>query len=837
MGMGSLRVTISSQDLVMKSTRRRAIAISFSLFCSANLALAQTAGGPPPLEHFELHVRPLLVDNCIKCHSGSRPKGALRLDTLDAILTGGDSGPAVVAGDPGESLLVSALRYETFEMPPNAPLREKEIASIERWIEQGAVWPTDTRLTTDQSSERLITDEDRNHWSFRPVRVSAPPIDASDHWSRNPVDRFVFQKLAEEGLRPAPEADRRTLIRRVFFDVLGLPPTIEQISQFVDDPAVDAYEKLVERLLSNPAYGERWARHWLDLVRYGESDGYRADGYRKNAWRYRDYVIQSFNDDKPYDRFIREQLAGDELYPEDPKSLVGTGFLRLPLYEYNQRDVITQRQDILNDITDVTADVFLGLGMKCARCHDHKFDPILQLDYFRLQAHFAALYPRDDTPLLSPVEFSEYQAREEEWLAATKSIRDQITAIRKPYLEKQFGAVLSKFSPDIKRIFDIPQSERTPLERQLMYFVDRQKYEEGKQKLSNSDAERVKALEDKLQAFAHLKPPPIPRAATVTDVGCVAPVTAIDGRSEVSDVMPLATEVVSDLVPAPIPAASENSTGRRAALADWLTEPSHPLTSRVAINRIWQYHFGRGLVTTSSDFGSLGGEPTHPKLLDWLANRFIEDGWSWKSMHRLMLNSATYRQSAHHPNAEDCRQIDAANDLRWRWDIRRLSAEQVVDAILKVSGQVEERVGGASENGSSARRAIYRKVYRNKQDRLLALFDFPDGINSAPSRSVTTTPTQALALLNHEWGWKAARAMAERLSRESEVNDCESTVRRAYELAFARLPSPAELRLALDFLMADANESERTSHTACTVDGLTQLCHAILNTNEFVYVD
>ena len=804
----------------------RALKMIFWVAFVCHRAAAAEHSDREAIEHFEQHVRPILVTHCLKCHSGDEPKGQLRLDSEQSMLQGGESGPAIVANDPDSSLMISALRYESFEMPPDHPLEESEIRQLEHWIRDGAMWPTDTTLSVAMQSGWEITEADRQHWSFRPI--VDPPVAmtvSSDTWSRNPIDRFIYRQLHNNGLTPAPAADRRTLARRVYFDLLGLPPTPDQVDRFEHDPSATAFEDLVDRLLAHPAYGERWARHWLDLVRYGESDGYRQDAYRPNAWRYRDYVIASFNTDKPYDQFIREQLAGDELYPDNPSAWIGTAFLRLHLYEYNQRDVITQRQDILNDITDVTADVFLGLGMKCARCHDHKFDPVSQLDYFRLQAHFAALIPRDKVPLVSRAELQSWQQRQDAWLAATKSIRDEIADIRRPYEQKRAQATLVKFTPDIKRIFDISPEDRSPLERQIMYFVDRQAREEGSAKPSDQDAERIKQLEKRLAEFSHLKPAALPRTDSVTDTGCVAPVTRIPNHDAV--VEPGGVEIVCHLVPTvtPFPPSSQ-STGRRTALARWLTSPTNPLTARVVVNRIWHHHFGRGLVDTPSDFGTLGNEPSHPELLDWLATRFVEDGWSWKSIHRLMITSATYRQSATHPQANAMEAIDPANQLRWRWDVRRLDAEQVVDALLCAAGQIDLSVGGPSSDGKAHRRGIYRKMHRNKPDKLLALFDLPDGINSVASRPVTTTPTQALALLNGKLGTTTAASMAERLITSC-GDDRTAVVKKAYRLAFSRPPSEDEIGFALDYLGDDALDETL----------LSEFCHVLLNANEFVYLD
>ncbi len=420
------------------------------------------------LKFFEEQVRPLLVEHCQRCHGDQKQKGHLRLDSLASILKGGDGGPAVEPGKPDESLLVEAINYDGLEMPPTGKLDDAQVAVLTRWVAMGAPWPAADRDRPRQATGAAkITDSDRAFWAFRPLSAPAAPVADRDSWSRNPVDRFVFEKLREQGLAPAPEADRRTLIRRASFDLLGLPPSPEEVEAFLADPSPTAYEALIDRMLARPEYGQRWARHWLDLVRYAESDGFRADAYRPDAWRYRDYVVRALNDDKPYDRFVAEQLAGDEIAPDDPEMRVATGFLRLTPYEHNQRDVRGQWSDLLNDLTDVAGEVFLGLGIGCARCHDHKFDPILRDDYYRLRAFFAPIQPRDDLPLATPEEQSGYREELARWEAETAAIRDEIAAIERPVRDAVAKGALDKFPEDIQAVLRKPEAERSPLERQL----------------------------------------------------------------------------------------------------------------------------------------------------------------------------------------------------------------------------------------------------------------------------------------------------------------------------------------------------------------------------------
>ncbi|MEO1530116.1 MAG: DUF1549 domain-containing protein, partial [Planctomycetota bacterium] len=395
---------------------------------SLSLVCGSVSSAEPSDAHarfFETNIRPLLVEHCFECHSGKSQKGGLRLDSLGGLLRGGDSDPAIVPGVPDESLLIQAVRYEGYEMPPNKQLDDAEIASLERWVKLGAPWPG-----TDPDQLRLepkegFTDGDRRWWAIQPVKTPEVPSTESE-WARNPIDHFVLSAMREKGLSPAPEASAEILARRVYFDLTGLPPTVEQLDRYLNDESPQAYERLVDELLQSPAYGERYARHWLDVVRYADSDGYRADHTRANAWRYRQYVIDSLNGDKPYDEFAREQLAGDELPGEDPEHLIATGFLTHGIYEYNNRDVVGHWDIILNEATDTIGDVFLGAGMQCARCHDHKFDPILQRDYFALRSFLEAMLIDDDGVCASQKESERYAEQFSKWETATSDLRKQL---------------------------------------------------------------------------------------------------------------------------------------------------------------------------------------------------------------------------------------------------------------------------------------------------------------------------------------------------------------------------------------------------------------------------
>jgi mono/diheme cytochrome c family protein len=779
--------------------------LSAVLFAMA-IAVPPTLAADSPdekaqLKFFETKVRPLLAKHCFKCHGEKKDKGGLRMISRGSLLKGGESGASVVPGKPDESLLIEAVRYESLEMPPAGKLPDSDIRLLESWVKAGAFWPeTDEAV---RESHTQFSDEDRAWWSFQPVKKPAVPKSKSD-WVRNEIDSFILRKLRKSRLTPAPEADRRTLIRRLYADLIGLPPTAEEIDAFLKDKSDDAYEKLVDRLLDSPRYGEKWARQWLDLVRFSESDGYRKDDFRPTLWRYRDYVIRSFNDDKPYDQFVQEQVAGDELAPDDPDSVTATAYWRLYLYEYNQRDVRTHWTAIMDELTDVSGEVFLGLGMGCAKCHDHKFDPILRRDYFRFQAFFSSILPRDDLPIGTREQKDAYAKQLAIWQEKTKTIRDQITTLEAPYNAKARQLAVEKFPPDIRVIAGKPPSEWSALERQLMDLVDRQIFfEYSRVKPSEEDGKKIDALKSQLAEFDSLKPTPLPVALTVTDAARTPAKTFIPGRT--NDIAP---GYLSLLDPEPAAVSpiktAPNSTGRRSTLARWLANSENPLTARVAVNRIWLGHFGTGLVATASDFGRLGEKPSHPELLDWLTSYFVEQGWSFKAIHRMICQSATYRQSASHSDASAATKLDPQNRLRWRWDIRRLQAEQIRDAMLAASGELDLTASGPSVEATAPRRSIFTKIIRNDPDPLLSSFDATDGFNSTAKRSVTTTPTQALLMINGDWMLARSAAMAKRVDSLAAASTSGDADRRvvtlAWQIVYGRSPSEKELAGAVSYL-------------------------------------
>jgi cytochrome c553 len=811
---------------------------------------------------FETKVRPLLAAKCFACHGPQKQSSGLRLDARAPILQGGDSGPAIVPGHPEKSLLVEVTHPATGRMPPTGKLKAEEAAVLVQWVKLGAPWgvesaPAAKGTAAGADFRNPKSAAAKSWWAFQPLRKPPVPAVADGGWSRNPIDRFVFLRLKAEGLTPSPEADPATLIRRVYLDLIGLPPSPEEVEAFVKEYAAEqsaatrtpntqhrrpntAYDRLVDRLLASPRYGERWARKWLDLVRYADSDGYRIDDYRPHAWRYRDYVIRSFNDDKPYDRFVQEQLAGDELFPGQPEALVATGYLRHWIYEYNARDVRGQWTTIQNDLTDTTGDVFLGMGVQCARCHDHKFDPILQKDYFRLQAFFAPILPREDLIAATDAERQEYRTRLSAWEAKTASLRTQIEEIEARYRPKAAQEAIEKFPQDIQAMIRKPVSARAPFEHQLAELAYRQvdyEYNRLETKFKPEDKEKAIALRKQLSAFDKEKPEPLPVAFAATDAGPAAPPVYIPKKGK-EPVEPGFLTVL-DEAPAKV-APLPNSTGRRAALARWLTRPDNPLTARVIANRVWGWHFGTGLAANASDFGKLGEKPTHPELLDWLAATFVsgEAGadadladpskskskstsksktaaavgqdagaptpntqhrtpWSLKALHRLLVTSATYRQaSAARPAAMV---KDPENRLYWRGSTHRLEAEQIRDAVLAVTGELDLKAGGPGVVATEPRRTIYTRVMRNNRDPLLDVFDLPQFFSSASSRDTTTTPVQSLLLFNSQLLLLRAKALAGRLEREVSGDEA-SLIDRAFRLTYGRAPRAEETAAARKFL-------------------------------------
>ncbi len=680
-----------------------------------------------------------------------------------------------------------------------------------------------------------VAEDDRDWWAFQPLVKPDIPVVENERWSRNPLDRFIYHRMAAAGIEPAPLADHTTLVRRLYFNLLGLPPTPEQIDAFVFDDSPDAWESLIDRLLDDPRYGEHWARFWLDLVRYAESDGWNKDSYRPHIWRYRDYVVQSFNNDLPYPDFVLQQLAGDEIPSDSPQHRIATGFLRLGIYEYNQRDARAHWNDIMNEATDVVGDVFLGMGMACARCHDHKFDPILQTDYFKLRAFFEPITWQDDIPSATTAEQATYQTQLATWKEATQEIRARLDALLDPYRDRKWESTIDKFPLEIQACFHKASEERNSWEDQMAYLISRQFDEEGTpllNGLSKEHKQQRKNLLEELAAFDSLKPDPLPEMMTIADARGPISHTIIPDDDELIEpgYLSVLSSPEQDAKIASSP--PQDSSGRRTALAQWIGRADNPLTHRVFVNRIWQQHFGEGIVPSSSDFGHRGQPPTHPQLLDWLVTSFIENDWSMKRLHKQILTSAAWQQAAHHPQVSENQARDPADQLLWHAPIRRLTAEQNRDAMLAISGELQTKLGGPSVTAEIPRRSTYLKIFRNTPEPMLQAFDAANGLTSVAQRNTTTTPTQSLLMINGSYALERANSIANRLlQREPETTA--ATLNYAFRLAWGRQPTADELADALTFLGQKAD----LPHDTINHDLLADFCHVLLNSNEFLYVD
>ncbi|MDX2149276.1 MAG: DUF1549 and DUF1553 domain-containing protein [Bryobacteraceae bacterium] len=690
-------------------------------------------------------------------------------------------------------------------------------------------------------------------WAIQPLSKPTVPQPKNALQVRNEIDAFLLARLETAGLTYAPPADKTTLLRRLTFDLTGIPPTPEELQDFLSDHSPAAYEKVVDRLLASPRYGERWARHWLDVARYADSEGFKADETRPNIWRYRDYVIQSLNEDKPYDRFVKEQIAGDELYPGDFNAAIATGFNRHFPDESNAANIMNRRQELLNDVTDTIGVAFLGVTVGCARCHDHKFDPVLQKDYYRLQAFFANTRIDDEFVVESAERQEQWKQRNAEWEQNTKELRAEIDALLKPAHDAFYEERFSRFPEEIQAVIQMRAQDRNPYQWQMFYkakpqvtFTER----EVAGKLKGEARARFQELKAKLAAFDHLKPEPLGLAQVMVDASADAPKTHVlrggAWDAPLDEVSPGFLTILDAKPAALAPPPHSNTTGRRSVLAEWLASPKNPMTPRVAVNRIWHHHFGRGIVGTPGDFGLMGDRPSHPELLHWLAATFIEDGWSQKKLHRRIVLSNAYRQSSF--AAEKAQAADPDNRLLSRFPRRRLDGEAVRDAALATAGLLNLKMYGpgvfpprpmdrssynvwkANEDPQEAnRRSVYVFVRRNARYPLFEAFDMPDTHESCSRRQQTVSVTQTLNLLNDEMvlGW--AKAFAQRVGNDPGMS-ADSRIERAFRLALHRAPTAKEAAGMKEFL-------ERQTRIAGADAALADLCHVLLNSNEFLYLD
>jgi Protein of unknown function (DUF1553)/Protein of unknown function (DUF1549)/Planctomycete cytochrome C len=818
--------------------------VAVSLF-----ALAALKAGDRKIS-FSDDVRPIFQSSCWKCHGSGTQVAKLDLSSKDS------ASRVLVPGDSGKSRLYRLVAgLEKPAMPMGGTLSPQQVETIRLWIDQGATWESTGK-----------------YWAFeKPVAAGG-----------NSIDDFVKKALVARGLTPAPMADRRTLLRRAYLDLIGLPPTPDEANEFLNDQRPDAWEKLIDKLLASPHYGERWGRHWLDVARYADSNGFEHDFDRPNAWRYRDYVIRAFNQDKPYDTFLREQIAGDELPEVTQDSLIATGFLRnYAKVGFREKDNPENRFDYLDDMLGTIGRGVLGLTVQCARCHDHKFDPISQRDYYRMQASLFG-YVEVDHPLTSHEVAEAYRKKTEEIDARVKSVRDNLRELERPYREQLLPAKYKRFPQNVQEAIATPEDKRTPGQTLLAGQVIRTV------SVSEAEIDRIMKPEDKAQKqilkaeIARIekeRPEPIPVAMGITDgdyrftpdgpgdepaPGKGVKQAAIEGsflhtgpapyrtppsylllrgdpNSKGPEMQPGFLSVITyGNPPTELPPANGDTSGRRRALAEWLVSKDNPLTARVMVNRIWQHHFGRGIVPTSDNFGKMGEMPSDPELLDWFAVEFMNRGWSIKQMHRLIMTSDAYKRASKFDDAADSEK-DPQDRYLWRYPLQRLDAEIIRDSILAVSGGLNLEMFGRpvfpmlqaeilksmsygiwkqSEDGPAVwRRSVYVYRKRGLPYPLLDIFDLPNQNISCSARNVSTVPTQALTLMNDEFVLRQAQLFANRLA-EAETEPAKQ-IDLAYRLALARTPVKAELQANLDFL---------ATHK------LVDFADVLLNLNEFLYV-
>ena len=838
-------------------------------------------------------IHALLAGKCLGCHGEKLKLSKLDLRTREAAIDGGAKGPALVPGNAEQSpmyRLVAGL--DTPAMPMRgAPLAPSEVATMKRWIDAGAAWPaglaTASASTTSAADadidERPLTAEERSYWAFKlPLQVSPPVVARGD--LTTVIDRFLEAERAVRGLRAAPRADRATLVRRAHLDLLGLPPSPEDVARFVADDAPDAWERLIDRLLASPHYGERYGRHWLDVARYADSGGFEYDVHRPNAWRYRDYVIRAFNDDKPYDVFLTEQIAGDEMDGKTYDSLVATGFLRAgPRVLFREKDNPERRFDYLDDVLSTIGKGTLGLTIGCARCHDHKFDPIRQKDYYALQASIFG-YVETEVPLAPPAEAEAYLAKTEALNARRGALRARIAALEKPHRDRiELALIKTRFSDAIYQAAAKSEAARTPGERLLaiqVFDAVTALAADIDKAMSADELAAKKTLLGELAAVENERPAPLPMAEVATDgdhrfsplgegdevVSC--PKCRIPppfpgsylhkgpGRYEVppsyflirGDVESHGPRMAPGFVPVAtygnppteMPRPDGKTSGRRLALATWIASPENPLTARVIVNRLWQKHFGRGIVSTLENFGKMGGAPTHPALLDWLAVELVHQGWRLKPIQKLMMTSQAYQMASAFTNDADVAR-DSENKFLWRFRPQRLDAEIVRDSMLVAGGNINLAVGGepifplipkdilagqyrgkwdtTPEGPAAWRRGVYVYRRRSLPYPMFDTFDHPDMNVVAGARNVSTVATQALTLLNNPFVVAQAERLAARVT--AEARDLEAQVGLAYRIALGRLPVSAERGIALGLARKQS---------------LAAVTHVLLNLDEFLYM-
>jgi mono/diheme cytochrome c family protein len=848
-----------------------------ALAAFALIGSAAAADGPG-------EARAVLTAHCLKCHGPAKQKAGLRFDTRDGLLAKSDSGsPAVVPGKPAASEMirrVTAADAETRMPPEGAALTAAQVETLRKWIEAGAALPQAGAAPAGRA-ELVVTDDDRRHWAFRPLARIEPPA-ADPGRARTPIDRFILAGLAARGLTPAAPATRQQLIRRVTFDLTGLPPSPDEVDAFVaaTDPEA-AYETLVDRLLASPRYGERWGRHWLDVARYADSAGYESDADRPTAYHFRDFVIRALNADLPFDTFVRRQLAGDEYAPDDPRALAATGFLTagpsadLP-DKLLEEERLRQRYIELDDVVSTTGSALLGLTVACARCHDHKFDPIPTRDYYRLMAALNS-GDRAEVPLAPRAEVERYRQAKAEWdgerQAAESRLKEWIDGQKKTLGPAVRRGKIDKLSA--------PDADKAPLRDRPDSAEAKALAKKHAKALAATDADWRAAMDDaarrrwdelagELKNVRKREPTGPPTALGFRDLGPKPAASWLFHRGDFHDKSTpvesgFLTVLTRDKSPADYRAEARaagpraDTTYQRRALAAWVTDPDRgagALVARVIVNRVWQHHFGEGLVRTPNDFGTRGERPTHPELLEWLAADFVTHGWKLKRLHRMIVLSAAYRQG----NAADA-MADPDNRLLGRMRPRRLEAEALRDAMLAASGTLNVEMYGpavkppipadamvarnlkdpypktVADGPAVHRRSVYLFHKRVVPVPLLQAFDAPDAQQCTGRRDVTTVAPQALALLNDPFVRARAGDFAARLLTDAGA-DPDRQVDRAYRLAFGRPPTAAQRAAGVEFLARQTHDrSARDPKADARRLALTDYCQALFGLNEFVYVD
>ncbi len=804
------------------------------------------------IQFYEVQVEPILKKSCFSCHGeGAELSGGLNLTNRSALLKGGISGSAISLAKPADSLLLHAINYQGRQMPPSGKLPQSQIDILTKWVGMGCPLLAQKNNSTGAPVKKgppPVNEENKRFWSFQPVHRPAPPEMKGSSWVKNPIDAFVLAKLKKSGLKPSPLSERTALLRRVTYDLTGLPPALKEVQAFLGDKRPNAYEKVVDRLLASRQYGERWGRHWLDLVRYAETNSFERDGPKPFVWRYRDYIIRSFNEDKPYDQFIREQLAGDELPARSVDSLIATGYYRLGTWDDEPSDPLQARYDEFDDIAATTGQVFLGLTVNCARCHDHKLDPIPQKDYYRFLSFFQGLNRFGNgggdsvdasslRTIASPAEQSKHAAEE----AAYKQKLDTLES-------------------SLKKIEDMVRNGFQPVEKEEFTHEDRRIAILKKRVPGELSDESFKQYVDLFKQRDQLrKAPPIglEMALCATEGSKIPPPTYVllrgSPHAQGDQVEPAFLSILSPPAPViPALAPEVQSSGRRLALANWIANKDNQLTARVMVNRVWQHHFGRGIVRSTSNFGFQGTPPTHPELLDWLASEFMRKGWKLKSLHKLILMSNTYQMSSA-GNAAALKK-DPENDLFWRFDMRRLDAEEIRDSVLAVNGSLNMKMGGPSifpvipkevlagqsMPGSGwnvsipddqRRRSVYVHIKRSMALPILASFDAADTDFTCPARFSTTQPTQALGMLNSVFMNDQARIFADYLKLHAGSSKA-AQVKLGLGRVLQREPSAKEIQRGIKFMNQIESRDGISSEKV-----LNYFCVVALSLNEFIYLD